>query len=1377
MNNYKQNKLRKTSDNNNYEPIRIHCDFSYLKYQAQKNTNLNLITIENEIEKSIEASIKIIKKLINVHPLSYPINKITVDDLTKWGFDSNFFDKLLLTNGDGVNADLVILLKFIESDETNLLLDNEIASISNKFILDRITNRPIVGVIYINTNININIGNIGIYLKYIFLHEITHILGFYYDLFKYYPEGIEKTIKTEKEKRTGVEKKFIITPKVVSFAKKYFGCNEINGVELENQHNLPWSHWEARILLGELMTSSSYTPEQVISEFTLALLEDSGWYKVNYFTGGLMRFGKNKGCNFLKTDCENDYLESNFKYEFCDFLKGNQPSCSSGRQSRAYCKSYTKIEINEKDYLIDYIRFEKWFGRIDTDNCPVNDIEINEENNLYYVGNCNYGSGKYGTHNNFNDETKSNEDFQEILGEKYGPNSFCAISNILPEEGNNKFGSQKNSFRAVCYPMFCSSKSLTIQIYDQYIVCPRQGGKVEIDGKYKGYLFCPDYNLICTGTKLCNDMFDCVEKQSLAKEDTYQYDYLINEDEEKIFKAEEISELGNDGLCPKYCAQCGEDKKCLKWVDGYTFEDEDTSIDSVEQSSETQYNKDWKLEKNMDVQIKEDISKGNIDDIIQNYIKKSNETKKLIISYKDENISVIIYKDKGNKELLESITSNNEKELLETLNEDNSNNNRIKAVIKENGNYYILIYDEDGQKLNVKDECPNCLNIKINITNNYEEILNNKFGESIKDIISNNKLDIFDSEDPIFNDICSNFTISGIDIPLDSRKDILYLGDGKNENICGNKNCYDIYNNYNDYEVKCECNINFEFDINNNNVTSNENEKKQNKVSSSEKVKNTFEIFKCFKNGNFLKTNEGFYISLCSIGIQSVCFIFYIVMKPKIPLLPFAPVANPIGKKSNNDKKLQKTNSFKTEDSGDIMNEKEENKQKEMVQKQIINNNFTNHAGSKIENNLMNYGNIDEEDDEKNSNNNIGINNTNFHCREAKEIKLDTIKIENKANFKLEKNMSKKSLNENNEDNKLYKKNNFDKNNEEFLTSIPNNNINTNAQIYETTAEENNNNNNNNKPKETLEVESFSLHGSVNKKLNFKEDEEREFDEKLKNKKILILFGNKNKKSKLSNEKNKSREKEVPIPLDYLPIQKAIQFDKRSLGIIYWCVFSFKQPLVNIFSFLEIFKVTKSCIPMQMKLIRFLFMLILNLFINSMTITQNYFKKKYEYFNEKYRLEESDNIKIKINSLERLSYAMKHCFPEVIITFIICMIVQFIINFIFFGIRRELCLISINEKRETINKAVQKLTYKTRTRYIIFAFINLTFMIIFFVYLTNFSNTYSGGALDYIGAGIWTFIFLQILPIVSSLIIALLRYYGIKKNSERMYKISQVLLA
>ena len=41
--------------------------------------------------------------------------------------------------------------------------------------------------------------------------------------------------------------------------------------------------------------------------------------------------------------------------------------------------------------------------------------------------------------------------------------------------------------------------------------------------------------------------------------------------------------------------------------------------------------------------------------------------------------------------------------------------------------------------------------------------------------------------------------------------------------------------------------------------------------------------------------------------------------------------------------------------------------------------------------------------------NNKGIENTNFHYRDTNEIRLDTIKIENKANFKLNRNLSMKS--------------------------------------------------------------------------------------------------------------------------------------------------------------------------------------------------------------------------------------------------------------------------------------------------------------------------------------------------------------------------------
>ena len=75
-----------------------------------------------------------------------------------------------------------------------------------------------------------------------------------------------------------------------------------------------------------------------------------------------------------------------------------------------------------------------------------------------------------------------------------------------------------------------------------------------------------------------------------------------------------------------------------------------------------------------------------------------------------------------------------------------------------------------------------------------------------------------------------------------------------------------------------------------------------------------------------------------------------------------------------------------------------------------------------------------------------------------------------------------------------------------------------------------------------------------------------------------------------------------------------------------------------------------------------------------MTITQNYFKNKYDYFNGKYNIEEIDAVKIKIDPLERLSYAMTHCFPEVFFTFFICMISQFIINFICIGMQLSVIL-------------------------------------------------------------------------------------------------------
>ena len=145
------------------------------------------------------------------------------------------------------------------------------------------TNRPVIGVVNINTKVDYSKINSDHYFQTIILHEFTHALGFLYDYFK----DTYKNIFTKKD-ADGIVRTYINSPKVLEVAKKYFNCPTIEGVELEESggEGTAGSHWEARILLGDYMNGVSYKEEEVISEFTLALLEDSGYYKPNYYTGG-----------------------------------------------------------------------------------------------------------------------------------------------------------------------------------------------------------------------------------------------------------------------------------------------------------------------------------------------------------------------------------------------------------------------------------------------------------------------------------------------------------------------------------------------------------------------------------------------------------------------------------------------------------------------------------------------------------------------------------------------------------------------------------------------------------------------------------------------------------------------------------------------------------------------------------------------------------------------------------------------------------------------------------------------------------------------------------------------------------------------------------
>ena len=64
------------------------------------------------------------------------------------------------------------------------------------------------------------------------------------------------------------------------------------------------NHWKSRFILGEFMLGkymiSPFYTEVIIGDIKLALFEDTKFYKINYYTSGLFRFGKIEDVLFLK---------------------------------------------------------------------------------------------------------------------------------------------------------------------------------------------------------------------------------------------------------------------------------------------------------------------------------------------------------------------------------------------------------------------------------------------------------------------------------------------------------------------------------------------------------------------------------------------------------------------------------------------------------------------------------------------------------------------------------------------------------------------------------------------------------------------------------------------------------------------------------------------------------------------------------------------------------------------------------------------------------------------------------------------------------------------------------------------------------------------
>ncbi|NXJ54357.1 LMLN peptidase, partial [Spizaetus tyrannus] len=369
-------------------------------------------------------------------------------------------------------------------------------------------------------------------------HEIIHALGFSAGLFAFYRDDDGKPLTTRyadglppfneslglyqwsnkvvhkavrlwdvrggKMLRHAVH--LLITPRVVEEARKHFNCPILEGMELENQGGMgtELNHWEKRLLENEAMTGS-HTQNRVFSRITLALMEDTGWYKANYSMAEKLDWGRNKGCDFVMKSCKFWIDQKRQKRQlispYCDTLRSNplQLTCRQDQRAVAVCnlQKFPKQLPQEYQYFdnLNGVPAEElpyYGGSVEiADYCP-----FSQEFSWHLSGEFQRSSDCRIIENQ-PDPTKN------YGAEKYGPNSVCLIqkSAFVMEQCRRKLSYP--DWGSGCYQVSCSPQGLHVWVKDTAYLCSRSGQVLTVSIQMNGWMHVG--NLICPA---CLDFCD-----------------------------------------------------------------------------------------------------------------------------------------------------------------------------------------------------------------------------------------------------------------------------------------------------------------------------------------------------------------------------------------------------------------------------------------------------------------------------------------------------------------------------------------------------------------------------------------------------------------------------------------------------------------------------------------------------------------------------------------------------------------------------------------------------------------------------------------------------------------------------------------------------
>ena len=562
-------------------------------------------------------------------------------------------------------------------------------------------------------------------------------------------------------------------------------------------------------------------------------------------------------------------------------------------EERTEEKNVNEIEFfNENEFLKEEenINENEFFN--EEENINENEF-FNEEENLIEENKEQWEEEKI---EEINEELKEEEIIEEETIEESEEENIICISEKCKkcDENSNKLNLCKKCNTEKGYYPLNSEEDLTQnEYYDCYNESTVPKG-CYLDNENKQYKLCYFSCKSCNsgGDGEQNNCTSCKNNQIL-KPDIPNSTNCVTKCEYLYFYQNNNYKCTKTDICPDgYEIEIKEKKKCIDkcendneyniQYDGECYKEapDGTTYDKIKKIYIDSYINVCKLNEKLIKLPLENLTEYEIDKKARLYAKEFDYTNDHVTVYKNNDYSISIYK---NGECISELDLKIDKidfgncynKIKQKLNIEG---NLVIVIISKiiNGVYYTLdkyMYNPNStDKININEICAN---ETITAQKDLKEQLKNSEDFRSLEELTNQGIDIFNSQSNFYTDICFHFKspLDGKDIPVKDRVKLFF----PNVTLC-DEGCYIKGVNLTTWKALCQCTFN---NLVNKNLFGN-NIMIQQSIGELKGLlmKSNIEVLTCYKdlmNSDMYKSNIGFFFILSLIVIQIVMIVIYYV--------------------------------------------------------------------------------------------------------------------------------------------------------------------------------------------------------------------------------------------------------------------------------------------------------------------------------------------------------------------------------------------------------------------------------------------------------------------------------------------------------------------